>query len=430
MLQSLLTKIKQFSNNNPDVDLRISIFINRIIFLLAIVLLLFFQLYPFELFLVHKVFGLTLILSLVAVIVLNILKWYRLAKLSTLVLSCVLIYFLSTLVGTQAGVQWILFGISTMTMIIFHGWNTVIKTLLFLVPCSLLIIINLGILHPEFNQAIPISNTIMQITSTVVSLLFIFLSLRFYIDSIQNYQIALKESQIESQQQQQLLEQSNHRNTVANLTIGISHEIKNSMGLILSGMELMLENLDEKQAIIKFSEMVKRAIFKLTKFTNTILKYGRPVSQNKTKTNINTLLEDAILVASSQLKSRRIKIQKNFHANHLITIDITSINHCFLNLILNSVQAINEDGTIEINTSNTTSYNQQEKGVRIEIKDNGCGIDQDIIKTIFTPFITTKETGTGLGLSIVKKIIDEHNGTISVQSKVDNYTTFTIYLPT
>ena len=101
------------------------------------------------------------------------------------------------------------------------------------------------------------------------------------------------------------------------------------------------------------------------------------------------------------------------------------LNQVYLNLLINSKQAIKDKGEIRITTS------QKGGNVKIEFKDNGNGIPKDKLKKIFDPGYTTKGVGvgTGLGLSIVYQIIQDHKGTISVESEVGKGTTFTIIFP-
>lgn len=108
-----------------------------------------------------------------------------------------------------------------------------------------------------------------------------------------------------------------------------------------------------------------------------------------------------------------------------VMLDAENIERLIINLILNSVEAISNDGVINIETLNTN------KGyVLVSISDTGCGMSQDFIRNnLFQPFQTTKSKGLGIGLYQCKAIIDAHNGTIDVQSQPGSGSTFTIKLP-
>jgi two-component system NtrC family sensor kinase len=116
----------------------------------------------------------------------------------------------------------------------------------------------------------------------------------------------------------------------------------------------------------------------------------------------------------------------------LVTLDRTQIQSVLINMILNSLDATEPGGNIDIRTANAISAGDKgRRGVEIVITDTGCGIPQDHLSKLFDPFFTTKEVGqgTGLGLAVSYGIIQRHGGNIMVQSEVDKGTTFTIWLP-
>lgn len=127
---------------------------------------------------------------------------------------------------------------------------------------------------------------------------------------------------------------------------------------------------------------------------------------------------------SSLVHDKNIKIEKRSELkNSLLYGQPEKIKQVFINLIRNSIEAINCNGKITIILQEDGNY------LLMSVKDNGCGIDRETIKNIFKPFYTTKETGTGLGLSISAQIIKEHQGEIWVDSERGIGTTFKIKLP-
>jgi two-component system NtrC family sensor kinase len=105
--------------------------------------------------------------------------------------------------------------------------------------------------------------------------------------------------------------------------------------------------------------------------------------------------------------------------------DATQLRQVFLNIILNSCEAMNNNGRLII----ITAFSKKEKVVKVQIIDNGIGIAEKDLSKIFDPFFTSKEQGTGLGLSVVYGIISSHHGTVQVKSKVGEGTTIVIKLP-
>ena len=140
--------------------------------------------------------------------------------------------------------------------------------------------------------------------------------------------------------------------------------------------------------------------------------------------DVNGVIEKSLSVIWNELKYKA-EIIKEFEELPEIECDVQKINQVFINILINAVQAIENRGKITIKTF--TSDNS----VVIRISDTGCGIPKEKINKIFDAFFTTKDPGkgTGLGLSISYKIIEEHNGTIDVESEIGRGTTFTIRLP-
>jgi two-component system sensor histidine kinase HydH len=136
--------------------------------------------------------------------------------------------------------------------------------------------------------------------------------------------------------------------------------------------------------------------------------------------------EDALRVISGQAAESGLQTNLEQQGDvPLVVADKDSLRSVFTNLLINSVEAIDgEGGSVGIKLSAESA-----KRARIEIKDSGKGIAAEDIAKIFEPYYSTKDTGTGLGLAIVKKAIDDHGGSISVTSKENSGTTFTIILP-
>jgi signal transduction histidine kinase len=140
--------------------------------------------------------------------------------------------------------------------------------------------------------------------------------------------------------------------------------------------------------------------------------------------SLNECLNNTLMLAKHQLKM--VTVNKNLGDIPEITCAPSQINQVFLNLITNAIQAMPEErGTL------TLTSRAEGDGVAVDVADDGSGIPPDVLTKIFDPFFTTKEIGkgTGLGLSISYKIIQQHGGKISVDSKPGTGTKFTVWLP-
>jgi two-component system NtrC family sensor kinase len=146
--------------------------------------------------------------------------------------------------------------------------------------------------------------------------------------------------------------------------------------------------------------------------------------------NVNTIIEDTLLLLSRQLQRANVELQTELEVLPDAVIAADQIRQVLSNLVINARDAMPNGGKLRIRSRHIPGYDDLHGWVRILISDTGSGIPQEMIRSIFEPFVTTKgERGTGLGLWIVKGIIQNHAGKLSVKSSVGRGTTFKIDLP-
>jgi signal transduction histidine kinase len=144
---------------------------------------------------------------------------------------------------------------------------------------------------------------------------------------------------------------------------------------------------------------------------------------------LNQVVEKMALLVNTESHKKNIRILKDLYASlPFVTLDREQIKQVLLNILLNAVDATPENGTISVSTRPLTR-NGYLGYVQVTIADTGKGISEEDLEKVFTPFYTTKHTGSGLGLSISHQIVQEHQGTIEVESKQNVGTTFRINLP-
>jgi signal transduction histidine kinase len=161
---------------------------------------------------------------------------------------------------------------------------------------------------------------------------------------------------------------------------------------------------------------------RLNTLVTQLLSFARPAQPNFEKGNINQVLEDIIHLVTVEANKRDIVIDTNLQETRQVLLDADQMKQVFLNIFLNAFEAIKNHGRISV-TSRDIHKNSN------EITDNGKGIPEKILEHIFDPFFTTKEKGGGLGLSISHQIVQEHKGTIEVESRPKKGTTFVINIP-
>ncbi len=203
----------------------------------------------------------------------------------------------------------------------------------------------------------------------------------------------------------------------------LSHEIRNPVTLINSYLQLMAQKHPEVTDFEYWDYIVSNMDY-LKDLLNEISCYNNSNSVKKKSVNLYSFLKNLIEELSPVLEKRNIQLNlKKESALPLIDIDDVKLKQALLNLIRNSIEAIDSNGTI------TIRIYFDDLSIIIKIEDTGHGIQEEFMSTLFDPFVTHKKEGTGLGLAITKNVIDAHNGTIQVCSTVGTGTVFTIRLP-
>jgi nitrogen-specific signal transduction histidine kinase len=228
------------------------------------------------------------------------------------------------------------------------------------------------------------------------------------------------------------------------LISGIAHEIRNPLAGIKSVAQALDAFLSEKG--FENSEYVDRIIRQVNRL-NTLLQalfiYSRPDRPQTEKVDIRRVLEEVKPLLQKRLSDKKILYQEYLDANSkMIPADSNQLQQLLLNLILNAIEAMAEQGVLSISIEYlkpipASMYNQMpylqrrllNEAMRIVVADTGVGITPEQQKEIFTPFFTTKDTGTGLGLPIVQQIVENHRGFVHVESKPGQGTRFIVLLP-
>jgi two-component system sensor histidine kinase HydH len=224
-----------------------------------------------------------------------------------------------------------------------------------------------------------------------------------------------------------LIEQLNrakHLSTLGEMVAGISHEIRNPLGIIRSSSELLKKKMPDRNPSSSIPDIIIEESVRLDNILTDFLNFAKPKSPNLTACKIEDVLEKNINFLASQLKEKGYIIKK-YYDNDLpeINADTDMLYQAFLNILINAMQGMPEGGIIYVKVSAGDS------AVTIEFEDEGEGIPEELMEKIWDPFFTTKAKGTGLGLGIVRNIIESHDGTVSIGNKPDTGTIVKIILP-
>jgi signal transduction histidine kinase len=268
----------------------------------------------------------------------------------------------------------------------------------------------------------------LQLTIIIVSILI--MGTLFFILT----QIVTKADQINkarADEQRRLEGKLHHAERLASLgemVASVSHEIKNPLGIVRSTAEILNKRLKEQAPSSKhLAEIIVTETSRLNDIVRQFLDFARPQVSNFATASINEPILQVIEFMQPELAKKQIAIEQNLDTTlKPFNIDQNLLYRAFLNLFVNAVQAMPDGGTLSVGSS---LAKQRGKNVVVRITDTGIGISEEKLGMIFTPFYTNKNRGTGLGLAIVKNIIDEHNGSIDVESEMGEGVTFIITLP-
>jgi two-component system NtrC family sensor kinase len=235
----------------------------------------------------------------------------------------------------------------------------------------------------------------------------------------------------EKERTQKQLIQSEKLAALGIVAAGIAHEVKNPLAIIIQGVEYLRTSADHDVHIADVLERIKKSAFRADSIIKGLLSFTRQMPIQTEQVEIPPVIEETLSFIDHQLKLKHIKLVKHLSPGlPKVTVDSNQIKQVFLNLLLNSIDAIQDRGTITISAEKVEST-PGESHLQITLADTGCGIPKDRIEKVFDPFYTTKDSSrnAGLGLSIAKGIIDKHHGTVQIESQSEGGTCVIIALP-
>ncbi|MEK6556767.1 MAG: ATP-binding protein, partial [Candidatus Margulisiibacteriota bacterium] len=215
------------------------------------------------------------------------------------------------------------------------------------------------------------------------------------------------------------------------LTMGLSHEIRNPLASIRSGLDAL--SIDPTVEDLKeFLPIAKRTIDRLTNICENMMRFGKSTSHQMAPCNVNEILTDLLYFVRTTTEKTNVHLTLELGEVPSIIGDGASLSQVFTNLINNAIDEMKSGGELLIKTESARFKDKDavtRDGLVIIIRDTGNGIAPGNLSQIFDSFYSTKYQNMGLGLSISLKIIDEHKGIIHVESELQKGTTFKVYLP-
>jgi PAS domain S-box-containing protein len=197
---------------------------------------------------------------------------------------------------------------------------------------------------------------------------------------------------------------------IGQLTTSLAHEIRNPLSAASMGIQMLLKNPVFTGVDRRRLEILAFETTRLNKIVTDMLDFARPIKFDFARASIVDLIQSSLDVMGPRIREKKIAVWKKFpRIPPSVMMDYEKMEQVVINLLLNSIEAIRDDGEIRI-----TVGRLKNQAVRVQIADNGSGISTEDMPFIFDPFFSKKTKGTGLGLSNVKKILEAHGGSIKV----------------
>ena len=232
----------------------------------------------------------------------------------------------------------------------------------------------------------------------------------------------------ERKELEEKLKKTEQLSMIGQLSSGIAHEIRNPLNFLSLSVghikeRVIEEKIEKRDDLIKLLDDMTKEIYKVNELIHNFLFLGKPITLNREWIPPETLINEVLYILKDKIKSG-VDIKVTCKADgQLMYCDRECIRICLINLLLNSIQAIEDRGEVVIECGREEGFSY------ISVADNGEGIESEEIEKIFEPYYSTKKFGIGLGLAITKRFVEEHGGAILIDSKMGKGTVMKIRVP-
>jgi len=250
----------------------------------------------------------------------------------------------------------------------------------------------------------------------------------------------------EKKKMQNCIIQAEKLSAVGQIAATVAHEIRNDLTSVKLILQHLAASLSTDEPKNRAANIALESINDMERVVKQLLDFARPTPISFKTTDINKLLKHSVDFCRQQIELKRLKLQEKYSEDiPMLRLDAEHIKEAVVNLILNAIQASKDNEMLSVRTKvdllkeNMSDFfierktdihlKKNQRVVKIEILDNGCGIPAENLCCVFEPFFTTKIDGSGLGLSVTQRTVHEHGGIMRVESQAGHGSTFTIILP-
>ncbi len=219
------------------------------------------------------------------------------------------------------------------------------------------------------------------------------------------------------------LREADQQKAVSIFAAGMAHEIKNPLATLQTFAEHLPNKYGDPTFRERFARLIPQEVAKIDRIVREVLAVARPAPPQLQTATLRQVVEEVLELLSDRLVNQRVRVVRAYGIDGACRIDTVQVKQALLNLILNSLEAMPEGGTLTIGLARANGH------LNLSLQDTGCGIAPDLLPQLGTPFVTTKLGGTGLGVAIVQGILEAHGGRITFQSRPGAGTTVMVRLP-
>jgi signal transduction histidine kinase len=220
--------------------------------------------------------------------------------------------------------------------------------------------------------------------------------------------------------------------SMGRLSAGVAHEIKNPLNAMKGAIVYLQRRKADDPLICEYTQLILEEIERLDRFATEFLYFARQSSPKLVLTNLNELIQNTLTLFEAELRQKGICLMENFDDSlPALQIDSHQMEQVLINLLLNAMDAMPVGGNLELSTT-IKRYGEGIESLmkaQIKVEDQGIGIPQEHLANVFDLFFSTKEDGTGLGLPISFGIVENHGGSLRIQSQEGIGTQVIIELP-
>jgi PAS domain S-box-containing protein len=214
---------------------------------------------------------------------------------------------------------------------------------------------------------------------------------------------------------------------VGQIAASVAHELNTPLGTIMLRSQLIAQQIGTGSDLSDL-KVIESEAQRCRRIIDSLLGFSRRSEGVIARTNVNSLVRESLSLVENDLTLKDIQLEANYCTNETtVEVDSNQIQQVLLNLITNAIDAMSKGGRLLI----ATRLLSDQGSIEIQVTDNGCGMEEEVLNRAFDPFFTTKERGkgTGLGLAICQRIVEEHEGKIKIHSRPSQGTTVSVSLP-